>query len=933
MSNTAKAEAPDLLADLNPEQIAVVKHLEGAALVVAVAGAGKTRSLVHRIAYMVNVRGINPATILATTFSKKAADEMNDRLAALGVSGGRVGTWHSLAWQIVREERPHSFGTWEVDSKDRFRTLVKIVLGYTCLKWDNADLSKVMHYISTCKSNLADPMSIEAKAIAESIHSHNPCAQNDPTMLMQAYDEAWAAQVQRKLMTFDDMIFFACKILLEDDEARDTWSHRFDYLLQDEAQDCNYSQGVIAEQLARRHGNYMCVGDPGQCHPAGTMIDIGPGVTAPIESLHTGDVIRSWNRNAQKMIGGKKVEVSSRLFTGIMREVRCGKRFVKCTPNHKFVAKWSDRTVNDCVVYLMYRRGFGYRVGWCKLFSQEKRSNNLHLAMRARIEKADATWVLSVHQNRTDASVTESIIAAEYGLPTVTFEPVNGAKHLTEESIKKIFGSITDLDSRGERCLNDFDLVKEQPLYHWPGKTIDQPQGRRTVFQVHASNLLPDLMAVPDPDSPCTWFNISDVEKEFVQDETVYSLNVEKDETYSANGIVVHNSIYGFRGAMPEKLLAFEKEWNATVIQLHRNYRSGQEILDAANGVIDSMDPKTHLGVHMTSGLDDAHANIAYKRHGDSQDEAESIAAHCREYNASGHEWQDMVVLYRTNVQSRALEEAMIADRIPYVVLGSINFYNRKEVRDLMGYLRVATGNASFDDVKRCINTPFRYLGKAFLNRIEQEGKDGRDWVDVVRDVAMFSGLRRNQQTSALQWAAIIDSLRASIEIVDEALEEDPQLPEDVRESHCPAAMFERVIKETDYMRHLSRDEGSETTENNRPANVRELVNVASGFQTLDSFFEYVDHTIEASRKQKDEKKNVVTLCTIHKSKGLEWPIVFVTGANMGIMPSAYGDDDEERRLFYVATTRAKTELHFSSYRGARDQGPSKFLREAGVNK
>lgn len=659
------AKPVDLLAGLNPEQREVVLHDEGPSLVVAVAGAGKTTALVHRIAYLVRERQVPPHEILAVTFSKKAADEMNLRLRGLGIRDARVGTWHSVAWEILRDEMPHT-REWEVDSKDRFRTIVKTILGFRGMDWKTADLTTVMSYIGICKARLAEPGSDKSEEIAQEFFDARPCTQRSPELLQQAYWKATEEQMQRRLLTFDDMLVGCWKVLCEEG-IRAGWASRWRYVLQDEAQDENEAQHTIGEMLARDHRNYMVVGDPAQ-------------------------------------------------------------------------------------------------------------------------------------------------------------------------------------------------------------------------------------------------------------------------------------SIYGFRGAMPEKLLAFEKEWGARVIKMSRNYRSGDGVITHANGVIDSMDEGTHLGVKMIPERG-CEARINLEVHDDMDEEGEEVAQALAEMNASGMEWRDMAVLYRTNAQSRGVEEACLTHRIPYVVLGGTNFYNRKEVKDLIAYLRVADGRDDFDAVRRCINAPFRFLGKRFVEKLEEEGdRSGDDWVKVVRSLAESSraGLNWKQRTSANEWASLIDSIRASIKKRDEVTDLQVALtndnPEDSIRHHMPAALLERVIKETEYTRYITRDEGAETVENNRVSNIRELVRAAEKFTTVREFLDYVDETIKAAEKaQKDEDIDRVTLCTLHRSKGLEWDAVFMTGANDKILPHGRAEDiGEERRLFYVGVTRARDYLRLSYVRKAAfgDSvmylSPSKFLAEAG---
>lgn len=663
------ATSGQLLDGLNPEQREVVKFHNGAALVVAVAGSGKTRALVHRIAYLIAERGVNPAEILAVTFSKKAAEEMNERLRSLGVYDCRVGTWHSLAWEIIRKEEPWYQNEWEIDTKDRFRIVVKNVIGWQGMKWSGADLQNILSFIGICKSQLAEAGSEKAFEIATEIFKSNPCGMNDPHLLCEAYFRAQEACEQRRLLTFDDMLVLAWN-LLKDDGIRNRWSGRWDYMLQDEAQDENISQVEIAEQLARRHGNYMVVGDPAQ-------------------------------------------------------------------------------------------------------------------------------------------------------------------------------------------------------------------------------------------------------------------------------------SIYGFRGSVPSKLLAFETEWNALVIRMSKNYRSANEILDAANGVIGAMAPETHLGVLM-DGQRNTETVINLYELEDMDEEGRAIVDEMIIRHESGTDWRDMACLYRTNAQSRGVEEVLISNCVPYIVIGGTNFYNRKEVKDLLSYLRVAANRATNVDFKRCINTPFRYLGKAIVERFICDRNPGEEWSSVVRRVADNGrGIQYRQKTSCYEWAGLIDGIARSMEIRGGAdlqtqlplEDENKDLFEPRLRDHLPAAILERIISETNFVKYLTRDEGAETVENNRVSNIRELVRAAERFTTVSELLDYIDETIKAAEAAKRQRNaDRVTLCSLHRSKGLEWSSVWIIGANEKILPHGRATDiEEERRLFYVGITRAMDNLTVSYVRtaafGARvlELEPSRFIKEANL--
>lgn len=918
---------------LNAEQQSVVDAPAMPVLVAAIAGAGKTRALVERIVKLIE-DGADPARILAVTFSVKAAREMMERLHHRGCTDARVGTFHSLALQIVRQEYPEQRG-WEIDDKDRFRICVKEAVSYRYMDWKQADVTHLLSFIARCKANGFRPDMPDTLLLAKQFYQKRPTAGREPNLCKEAYITAELIRRERCLRTFDDMLIDAVDALSNED-TRVRWASNWDHVLQDEAQDENWVQHQLGSYLAQYHRSYTVVGDPAQCHPAGTLIDVGQGQTVPIETLRTGDAVRGWNQNAQKMIGGRRVSVATRDFSGRLLRVSVAGREVTVTPDHKFVARWTTRETDVCVTYLMYRKGFGYRVGWCKLFSRDGAGSiSLHLAMRARLEKADRTWILQVHETRTGASVYESIVAARFGIPTATFEPVD-AVHQTAESIRAIFDGVNTSD-RGITCLEDHGLHFDTPLYPWPDREAGTPQGRRTLFQVHASNLLPGLMSVPLPDGIGTWAAVETKSQSDWQSTTVFSLDVAVDETYAANGIVVHNSIFQFRGADPSGLLSFEKEWGAHVVRMGTNYRCARTIVDLANRTLAAMPTHTHLGV-MMQPIRSELGTVRAVEYMNFDLEGEGVTEAILESHEDGHDWKSHVVLYRTNAQSRGVEEAMLSARIPYVVLGGTNFYDRREVKDLLAYMRIAEGRGTADDVRRSINTPFRFLGKAFVEGLSELSFD-KGIVSAVRSYVLnTSGLQQRQRTSAIGWCQLVESITRVIEAGMSAQSSTRDTPAEIEA--FPSKILEHLVSDLRYNEWLTRDEGAESPENNRVSNVRELVRAAGRFPTVAELLDYVDDTVARAKRAKKDftGSDVVTLCSIHRSKGLEWPAVFVIGCNDKILPHAHADDsDEERRLFYVACTRAADRLELSYVSQAAVSNrvaalkPSQYLIESGV--
>lgn len=402
-------------------------------------------------------------------------------------------------------------------------------------------------------------------------------------------------------------------------------------------------------------------------------------------------------------------------------------------------------------------------------------------------------------------------------------------------------------------------------------------------------------------------------------------------------------SIFQFRGASPSTMLRFERDWDASVIRMGRNYRSGDRIIEIANKSLDAMPADTHLGVKLLSERGES-GEVRAVVYEDFDAEGEGVTERILESHEDGRLWSDHVVLFRTNAQSRGVEEALLSARAPYVVVGGTNFYDRKEVKDLLAYLRVGEGRGEIEDVRRSINTPFRYLGKAFLDGLEttfaRQRTKTTDSIVAVRGHIMDPAVRlqQRQKTSAIEWCEIVSHIGRVIAAGDAEPEDVLMTP--VRLEATPARILENLVSDLRYTEWLTRDEGMESPENNRVSNVRELVRAAGRFPTVGELLDYVDDTLERAARAKREStsSDVVTLCSIHRSKGLEWPVVFVLGVNEKILPHMMAEDqDEERRLFYVACTRARDVLELSCVSKAAvsnrvvDLAPSKFLHEVGL--
>jgi len=431
-------------------------------------------------------------------------------------------------------------------------------------------------------------------------------------------------------------------------------------------------------------------------------------------------------------------------------------------------------------------------------------------------------------------------------------------------------------------------------------------------------------------------------------------------------------SVYKFRGADISNILDFEKEFpDATVVTLDQNFRSTQTILDAANAVITnnvSRKPKT-LWTEQGAG-----AQIVRYRAEDEYDEAAWVAHEVTRLHADeGLTWGDFAIFYRTNAQSRALEEAMVRGEVPYKVVGGTKFYDRKEVKDVLAYLRVLVNPDDEVSWRRIVNVPKRGVGETSVAKLAGwAGRMGTSFGEAVAN-AHDAGVSGRAGLSLIELAELLAGLRAMMAVPDlvdengdaiapEALSESPAVLPGERPSVAlpravevagpvadpdvddgapapvilgPGELVMAIVEQTGYRHELLSEGTIEAL--GRVENIDELVGVAGEYRSLSEFLEAA--SLVADSDQLDGDGTRVSLMTMHIAKGLEFPAVFLVGLEDGIFPHtrSLGDPvelEEERRLCYVGITRAERHLYLSHawsrmIFGNTSSGiPSRFMNE-----
>lgn len=361
-------------------------------------------------------------------------------------------------------------------------------------------------------------------------------------------------------------------------------------------------------------------------------------------------------------------------------------------------------------------------------------------------------------------------------------------------------------------------------------------------------------------------------------------------------------SIYAWRGADIQNILDFEKDYpNCTSIKLEQNYRSTKIILDAANAVIDNNEgrPEKNLWTDKTEGAKIQHFT-AQSEHEEAAFIGDTIA---KKHDIHDVPYGDMAILYRTNAQSRVLEEALIKRALPYTMVGGTKFYDRKEIKDVLAYLRVLYN--PFDDLSllRIINVPKRSIGATTVAKLQDYAREkGTSLFMTLTQLHLIDSIKGKTKEKLEEFGILIFTLVSEME------------------NRTVLDILESILDRTGYLAQL--EESTDPQDQARAENIGELLSVAKDFQdtnpsgTVEDFLEQVALVNDVDSFEQEESK--VTLMTLHAAKGLEFPIVFLCGLEEGLFPHSRTlmnpeEIEEERRLAYVGITRAEKELYISN--------------------
>ncbi|MDO8659788.1 MAG: UvrD-helicase domain-containing protein, partial [Candidatus Parcubacteria bacterium] len=992
------------LKGLNSEQKEAALHMKGPLLIIAGAGAGKTKTITHRIVNLIK-NGVAPEKILAVTFTNKAAKEMRERIITEIEKNAKgqnkipfVSTFHSLGVFIIKENA----------------RLLGLTKYFTIL--DEGDAVSI---IKEAQKELGiDPKQYDPKKIKGFISREKgkfvhlaDFAEGESSVYGGIVAKVWALYEKKKMqensLDFDDLLLKATKLLKEKPEIRKIYQEKWEYIHIDEYQDTNEVQYLLSKMLSEDNKNIAVVGDTDQCLIKGTKVKMADGSLKFIENIKKGEYVLSnyggGDFRSAKVIGRKELKFKGNL---IRIETEKGK-ILTSTPDHiHFAGYHLGLTPQIYLNYLMYKKNVGWRIGTTSIHTKGQRKSMVGFVQRSNQEHADATWVIATHKTQNEARIQEYILSLKYQIPTIPFTPrkgisFNGYVH-DKDALKKIFSSfsteesaiklLSDLglsrnyphhqpqnhnsnrrnvnitlcaDNRGNTTMHHIstfgnDIIGRKKLEslglsirsakkntkNWRFETARSNYGEACLLATKIASVFPEVNMVfsarlggtktnpKDGNSlPCIpassimpgmalftqegYDIVSEISRISTSKIKVFDLDVEKTHNFIANDIVTHNCIYSWRGANLKNILSFEKDYpSAKIVLLEENYRSTKNILEAANEIIkkNKYRPDKNLFTKNENG-----EKIGLYEALEENDEAEFVATKILEIIDKGVSTifagslsvpagtalplspsacetpskntltplSEIAILYRANFQSRALEEAMLRYNIPYQVLG-VKFFERKEIKDTLAYLRAALNRNSLSDIKRIINFPARGIGKATLAKI---------------------------------FAGEVESLPIKTKIkIDNFYKVLEEIKEKINNSKT-SDVIKFVVKKSGIEQELSSG-GEEESE--RLENIKELATLALKYDSLENGLGVEKLLEDASlasdqdslmiTQEKKEKVNAVKLMTVHASKGLEFKQVFVTGLEDGLFPherrnedspasaQGYGEaQEEERRLFYVA--------------------------------
>ncbi|MFW6134321.1 MAG: UvrD-helicase domain-containing protein [Elusimicrobiota bacterium] len=913
---------------LNPQQKKAVNTTEGPLLVFAGAGSGKTMVIIHRIARLLN-KGVPPFNILAVTFTNKAAQEMQNRVKQLvGAKGTSVwiSTFHALASKILRMDGKEEFTIY--DEHDQI-TAIKQVIKELDIDKNKINPYRVKELISNAKNNLMDPESYLINATASSSSSKY--------IIGRIYKRYQHLIRSNGGYDFADLLVETINLFKNRPNVLEKYRKRFRYIMVDEYQDTNYAQYMLIKLLAPPQNNVCVVGDDDQCLVKGTEVECYNSAIN-IEDINKGDKVKScsgWGNTHP----AKTHRVSKRKYTGKVLRIKTEKgKHLVATPNHMMFAKINP--LNEIYyVCLMYQKNKGFRIGITKDLSKQD---------------AGKIWILKTCRKQKQAQQYKQYYSKKYNISANSYngEIKNAEKLMYELFINPLYPHFFASGNSSNKKLIQFTMFGDRNSnpYHChkiQNKNLDEKiikdyskamkfieklsfnneaeitKKARLVpgYEYHylpASHIHP-RMAVPIyKEDKIIEDTVKSVDWKDYQG-SVYDISVPGLRNYISGGIVVHNSIYSWRGADIRNILDFEKHFKCkNTVTLEENYRSTQNILDAAHSVIkhNTSRKSKKLWTRKHSGDE-----VKWQEFMTNREEALGVVSEIQRLTREeGYSLSGIAVFYRVNAQSRSFEDVLRSAGINYEIIGGLKFYQRKEIKDILAYMKVVANPSDDISMQRIINYPKRGIGKKTQSDLKK--------IAAGESKSIYGLITEGSDD-------IPDKIKKKINPLRELFKK----LETVAHQDDAAKLAKTAIELSGY--HIMLEQDDDIQSRSRMENIEELVSAFAEKENQEKSIQEIltEISLLTDMDRWEEGEDSITLMTVHLAKGLEFPVVFLTGMEEELFPhyDALKDPsqmEEERRLCYVGMTRAKELLYLTSasqrmlYGQSRWHIPSRFVRE-----
>jgi DNA helicase-2/ATP-dependent DNA helicase PcrA len=965
-----------LLDGLNDAQRQAVASPPGAALVLAGAGSGKTRVLVHRVAWLIQVEGASPSSILAVTFTNKAAAEMRSRIETLlGLPSGAMwlGTFHGLAHRLLRihwreAALPQSFQI--LDSEDQARVLRKVLkaLDLDETRWIPRE---ILWFINAQKDEGRRPKHIKDDG--------------DPTRrqlikIYQAYEDACH---RAGVVDFAELLLRAYELWRDNPGLLQHYRARFRHVLVDEFQDTNAIQYQWLMLLAGPEGMPFVVGDDDQCLAAGTQVTMGDGAKRAIESIVPGDSVLS-NYGSGDLRPARVTECFTRRRQGqlVCVYLRSG-AVVKSTPEHVHFAGYVlGETPQTHFLYLMHKGGVGYRLGTSQVYTYAEARPMVGFKQRCLQEHADALWIVRTHISESEARIDEVVTSLRFGLPTCPFVPrkgkarngfVHDAAHLG-----RIFSSLDTLVS-AERLLEEVGLDIDRPHHQPQGRNSSRRnivitlcgdrRGGAPMHRISVVGVSPRDRAVLEAMGlECSAAKTSGPSWRFETARADFgelmsiarAIRERLDGRYVLQGHMLEKSLpFTTAASIRSGMVMVVDSGQFDVVEriVYETYDA--EVYDInverthnfiAGGVV------THNSIYRWRGARVENLNqfrrdfpraVLYKLEQNYRSTGTILkAANALIANNAGRLGKTLWTSGADGERVKLYAAFNERDEADFVVNRIREWVARGGARREVAVLyRSNAQSRVFEEAFLNARMPYRVYGGlrfferaeikdalAYLRLIASRADDasfervvnlpvrgiGAKTMDLVRDAARSNSTSLWNGAAACTQGALAQkaqALQAFMAMIDKLTREVQGL-----ELH---EQVDHVIQMSGLIEHFKKEKGERGEA--RIENLLELVSAARGFSPeseaesvlspLESFLAHA--VLESGEGQADPYDDCVQMMTLHSAKGLEFPVVFLAGMEDGLFPHQRSVADlagleEERRLCYVGATRAMRQLYIT---------------------